>query len=106
MIAIYVLNLEIHCEVVSPIVFTRELVFGLSASVTKLNLFFGCFLDSSSSFKKPTGIVCYDFEPFSRGSILLKLEMVSFLPKIFKLFFRVTGFAHLLRLLPHFYRHF
>ena len=36
---------------------TIELVFGLSASVARLNLFFGC-LDGSRFFKKPAGIVC------------------------------------------------
>ena len=106
MVPIYVLNFEIHCEVVSPLVFTIELVFGFSASVTRLNLFFGCFLDSSRFFKEPAGIVCYAFEAFSRSCILLELKMISFLSKIFKLFFRVTGFAHLLRLLSHFYCHF
>ena len=38
------------------------------------------------------------FEAFSRVCILLKLEMIGFLPIIFKLFFRVTGFAPLLRM--------
>ena len=37
--------------------FTMELVFGLSTSVTRLNLFFGCFSDGSRFFKEPAGIV-------------------------------------------------
>ena len=76
---------------------TIELVFGLLASVARLNLLIGC-LDGSRFFKKPAGIVCHAFEAFSRVCILLKLEMIGFLPIIFKLFFRVTGFAPLLRM--------
>ena len=106
MIAIYALNSEIHCEVVSPLVFTRELVFGLSASVSRLNLFFGYFLVSFRFFKEPAGIACYAFEVFSRGCVLLELEMKNLSSKAFKLFFRETGLAHLLRLFSHFYRHF
>ena len=49
------------------------------------------------AFKEPAGTVCHSFEAFSRGCILLELEMISFLPIIFKLFFRVAGFAQLLR---------
>ena len=67
---------------------TIELVFGLLASVARLNLLIGC-LDGSR---------CHAFEAFSRVCILLKLEMIGFLPIIFKLFFRVTGFAPLLRM--------
>ena len=44
-------------------------------------------------FKKPARIVCVFFEAFSGCSILLVLEMVSFLSIIFKLFFRGAGFA-------------
>ena len=58
------------------------------------------------AFKEPAGTVCHSFEAFSRGFILLELEMISFLPIIFKLFFRVAGFAHLLRVFPCFYSHF
>ena len=67
MIPIYALNLKIHCEVASPLVFTRELDFGLSASVSRLNLFFGYLLVSSRFFKEPAGIACYAFDAFSRG---------------------------------------
>ena len=35
--------------------FTIELVFGSVTSVTRLNLFFGCFLDGSHFFKEPAG---------------------------------------------------
>ena len=51
--------------------FTKELVFGSSTSVTRLNLFL-CFLDGSRFFKEPAGIACYAFEAFSRGCILLE----------------------------------
>ena len=56
--------------------FTKELVFGSPASVTSLNLLFVCFIDSSRFFKEPAGIVCYAFEAFSRGCILLELKIV------------------------------
>ena len=49
-------------------------------------------------FKEPAGAVCHSFEVFSRGCILLELEMVSFLPITFKRFFGVAGFAYLLRM--------
>ena len=75
--------------------FVINLVFGSSASVTRLNLFFGCFLDVSRFFKEPARIAYHIFEAFSRGCISLELEMISFL----KYLFRITGFAHLLRLL-------
>ena len=52
--------------------FTKDLVFGSSTSVTRLNLFFVCFIDGSHFFKKPAGIVCHAFEAFSRGCILLE----------------------------------
>ena len=58
------------------------------------------------ALKESTGTVCHSFEAFSRGCLLLELEMISFLPVIFKLFFRVAGFAHLLRMFPCFYFHF
>ena len=76
--------------------FSTELVFGLSASVTRLNLFFECFSNGSRFLKESAGIVCHAFETFGGGCILLELEMISFLPIIFQLFFIVTGFAHLL----------
>lgn len=75
--------------------FTIELVFGLSVSGTRLNFSFGCFLDDSRYFKEPAGITCQAFEAFSRSWILLELE-ISFLPVIFKRFFRPTGFARFL----------
>ena len=59
-------------------------------SVARLNLFFVCFLDGSLFFEKPAGIVCHAFEAFIIGCILLELEVISFLPIIFKLIFRVT----------------
>ena len=43
-------------------------------------------------FKQPAGAVCHSFEVFSRGCILLELEMVSFLP------IPIAGFAYLLRM--------
>ena len=60
--------------------FTKELVFGSSTSVTRLNLSFCVFLDRSHFFKEPSGIACYAFETFSRGCILSEKEMISFLP--------------------------
>ena len=47
--------------------FTTELAVVSSTSVTRLWLFFGCFLDGSQFFIKPSGIVCHAFETFSRG---------------------------------------
>ena len=41
------------------------------------------------ALKEPAGIFCHTFEAFSRGWVLLELEMISFPPIIFKLFFRV-----------------
>ena len=50
--------------------FTKELVFGSSTSVTRLNLFFFCmFYIWFSLFKEPAGIVCDAFEAFSKGCI-------------------------------------
>ena len=68
-----------------------------------------CFLDGSRFFKEPAGISCYAFEAFSRGCILLELEMISFLPIIVVFlysFFLVTELAHLLRMFLRFYTHF
>ena len=86
--------------------FTVELGFGSLTSVTTHNLFFEFFLDNFRFFEELAGIVCYDFEAFSRGCILFNLEMASFLPKIFKLFFRVTELKHFLGMLARFFRHF
>ena len=58
------------------------------------------------AFKEPAGVVCHSFEAFSIGCILLESEMISFLPMIFKLFFRVARLAHLLRMFSYFYSHF
>ena len=58
------------------------------------------------AFKEPAGTVCYSFEAFSRGRILLKLEVLSFFPIIFNLFFRMAGFYYLLRMFSCFYSHF
>ena len=65
MIIIFVLNLELHYEVLSPSCFIIELVFGSSTSVTILNLFFRCFLDGFRFFKEPGKIVCHDLETFN-----------------------------------------
>ena len=59
--------------------FTKELIFGSSTSVTRLNLFFVCFLDGSRFFKKPAGKVCHAFKVFSRGCILIGLGMINLL---------------------------
>ena len=45
--------------------FTKELVFGFSASVTRFNLFFVCFSMVLAFFKEPAGIVCHTFVAFS-----------------------------------------
>ena len=58
------------------------------------------------AFKEAAGTVCHPFEAFSRDYILLELEKMSFLSIIFKLFFRITGFAHLSRIFSCFYSHF
>ena len=76
--------------------FNINVVFGSSTSVARLNLFFGCFLDVSRFFKEPARIVYHTLEAFSRGCISLEWEMISFLKYPF---FRITGFAHILRLL-------
>ena len=81
---------------------TIQLVFGSSSPATRLYLFIYLFI-----IKEPTGIVCHAFEASSsRGCILLELEMIGFLTIKFKLFFRVAGFAHLLRIFSRFYPHF
>ena len=43
-------------KLIYPLSFTKELVFGSSTSVTRLELFFVRFLDGSRFFKKPAGI--------------------------------------------------
>ena len=60
LITSFILLLLLHLHVV-PI----KLVFDLPCSVTRLNLFVGCFLDDSCFFKEPAGIVCHAFEAFS-----------------------------------------
>ena len=57
-----------------------------------------------AALKEPVGTVCHAFEAFSRGYILLELEMIGFLPIIFKLFFRVAGFAHVSMALSPFFK--
>ena len=52
--------------------FTKELFFGLSESVTRLNLFLYVFLNGSRFFKEPAGIAFDTFEAFSRGCLLLE----------------------------------
>ena len=81
------------------------LVFLARQFVTRLNLFSRCFIDVLD-LKEPAGTVCHSFEAFSRGRIFLKLEMISFLPIIFKLLFRAAEFVHLLRMLSCFSSHF
>ena len=56
--------------------FSKELDFGSSTSVTRLNLFFVCFTDSFRFFKEPLGIFCHAFEAFSRDCILLELKII------------------------------
>ena len=59
------------------------------------------------AFKEPVAPpVCHFFGAFSIACILLELEMISFPTIIFKLFFRVAGLAHLLRMVSCFYSHF
>ena len=53
--------------------FNKEQVFGSSTSVTRLNLFFVCFIDGSRLFNEAAGIICYAFEAFS--CILLQLKL-------------------------------
>ena len=56
-------------------------------------MFFGCFLDGSRTFKEPAGPLCHAFEAFSRGCILLELEMITLLPRwIFSSFKNVFMF--------------
>ena len=62
--------------------FTKKLVFGSSASATRLNMFYVCFLDGPHFFKEPAGIVCHAFEAYSRVYILLELPVICFLPVI------------------------
>ena len=69
--------------------FTEELVFGSSTSVTRLHLFFVCFIGGSHFFKEPAGIVHH------AGCILLELKIIIF--SSYTLFCRVTEFALLLR---------
>ena len=83
--------------------FTIQLVFGSSASVTRF-IFFRCYLDGSRFSKEPAGIVYHAFEAFCREA--LELEMLSFVSITLNLFFRVIGFALLLRLFSCFYPHF
>ena len=54
-------------------------------------------------FKEPARIVSAFFEAFSGVFILLELEMASFLPIIFKMFFRGAGFDHFLRMFFFFF---
>ena len=58
------------------------------------------------AFKNPVGTACHSFEAFSRDYFLLELEMISFLPIIFKVFLRVAGFGHFLRIFSCFYSDF
>ena len=70
--------------------------------VTRLILFWGWFLNGSG-FKGIAGSVCHIFETFRRGSILLELKLISFLPIVSKLIFNVAQFDHLLRMFSCFY---
>ena len=85
--------------------FTKELVFGFSTSVTRFNLFFVCFSMVLAFFKEPAGIVCHTFVAFS----IQRLHFIRVTNDKFyscQLFFRVTEFAHFLRLFSRFYPHF
>ena len=99
------LKLEFHYEVVSSSWFHCRVCVWLFL-LLNLICFFVCFLDGFRFFKEPAGIVCHPFEAFSRGRILLKSEMTSFIPIIFKLFFKGTGFALILRMFSRFHSHF
>ena len=66
--------------------FIKELVFGSSTSVTRLNFCFLYFLIFSRFFKESAGIVCHAFEASSRGCIVLELEMISFFPMMYNCF--------------------
>ena len=48
--------------------------------------------------------VYFFFKKFSGGFTLLELEMVNFLPVIFKLLFRGARFAHYLRMFSRFFQ--
>ena len=80
------------------------LVSYITASLWLINfcydssLFFRYFLN----FKEPAQFFCVFFEVF-RGFILLELEMISFLPLIFKLFLREVGCTHYLRMFSRFF---
>ena len=54
--------------------FTKELGFGSSTSVIRLNLFFVRFVDGSRFFNEPAGIVYHAFEAFSKSCILVELK--------------------------------
>ena len=90
-ITVYILNSGVSLwSCFSFISFTKELVFGSWTSITRHNMFFGCFLDGWRFFREPAEIVCNTFEAFSRGYILWESEIISFLPILFKLFSRGT----------------
>ena len=60
-------------------------------------------------FKELAGIVCHAFEAFSRGCILLELNFSSYNLQLFssyKPLFRVTEFAHHLRMFSRSYPYF
>ena len=73
--------------------FTKELVFGSSTPVTRLNLFlyvfFVCFI---AHFIRVRNDKCSSFN----------VQLFS----SYKLLFRITEFAHLLRMFSRFYPHF
>ena len=76
-----------------------QLVFVLLASaILDFNLFFRCFLNFLRNQQEQSVF----FEAFSGGFILLELEMKSFLPIVFKLFWR-AGFAHCLKMFSRFF---
>ena len=77
-----------------------QLVSGLSTSVTRLQFVFYSFLDFLRNHHEQSGSF---FETFSGGFILLQLEIISFIPIIFKLLFRGAGFAHYLRMFSRFF---
>ena len=70
-----------------------QVVFGVPTSVTTLQFAF-MFLRSLNELVRK---VCVFLEEFSGAFILLELEMISFLPIIFRLLFRGAGFTHYLK---------
>ena len=75
MITTYVSNLEFHYEVASPSWFQYRTSLWLADLICFLDVFYMVL-----AFNEPAGTVCHACEAFSRGFILLELEMIRFLP--------------------------